>query len=48
MGDLGNANSSSSVEVLGGKSGIQTYLSCTITRDSLRVVSYLSPRIYSN
>ena len=47
MSDLGNANSSSPIEVLGGRSGTQTYLSCTITRDSLRVVSYLSPKIYS-
>ena len=36
------------MEVLGGKSGIQTYLSCTITRDALKVVSYLSPKVYSN
>ena len=48
MGDLSDANSSSSIEVLGGESGIQTYLNCTITRDSLRVVSYLSLKICSN
>lgn len=48
MGDLGKANSSKSIEVLGGESGIQTYLSCAIIRDSLRMVFYLSTKIYSN
>ena len=47
MDELGKANSSKFIEVLGRKSGIQTYLSCAITRDSPRVVFYLSTKIYS-